>query len=526
MTSAPQSQPQPPRARASDGTSTPPANSAGGPATSATSATLSATAGATTTTTAGSSPASTRRSTILEGNAAERLAFVVELMRGTSVHTDPQALVNDYGERIAKIFQTRGFVSLSRRNMPEGVFRITRATAWEDQEIDPWRTPERLPVHSSGIFRELIYGDVPRIIRDPVLAPDDPARVYIGDHRCVVAIPHYDAGVATNMVIMLFPEPDAMDEENFAEWVWLSNLFGRATGSLVMARTLRETNAALDREMRAVAEMQLALLPRSLPKLAGVDFAAFYQTSKNAGGDYYDFFNLPGGKLGILIADVSGHGTPAAVLMAILHAIAHQSPRPDDNPAQMLAHLNRELCARYTGDNGIAAMFATAFYAIFDPATRRLDYASAGHPAPRLRIGFTLPSSNTTCTNAPSVGAAHASSAEDQGAVLALSSAHGLPLGVMDDAIYSGASVTLDPGDCVVFYTDGITEAWGPGTGAPGQARKREMFDEPRLDAVVARAHESAAALKNALLEAVNTFAAGVPPADDQTVLVMGLREG
>ena len=89
-----------------------------------------------------------------------------------------------------------------------------------------------------------------------------------------------------------------------------------------------------------------------------------------AGGDYYDFFPLPDDRWGILIADVSGHGTPAAVMMAITHSIAHAYPGPPHPPHELLDHVNRQLAARYTADNGT---FVTAFYAIFDPKSRDAD---------------------------------------------------------------------------------------------------------------------------------------------------------
>src|SRR5207253_1299364 len=103
--------------------------------------------------------------------------------------------------------------------------------------------------------------------------------------------------------------------------VWLSNLFGRATHNLVLAEELRQAYEAVDRELVAVADIQRSLLPAKLPKIPTMDLAAHYQTSRRAGGDYYDFFPLAEGKWGIIVADVSGHGTPAAVLMAITHCI-------------------------------------------------------------------------------------------------------------------------------------------------------------------------------------------------------------
>ena len=136
----------------------------------------------------------------------------------------------------------------------------------------------------------------------------------------------------------------------------------------------------LDSELKAVAEIQRSLLPLQLPHIPLLRLAASYQTSKRAGGDYYDFFRLPAddtvpadrAKWGVLIADVSGHGTPAAVLMAVTHAIAHGIERPLDAPSKLLGFVNDRLCDGYTSEN---AAFVTAFFGIYDPVNRTLEYS-------------------------------------------------------------------------------------------------------------------------------------------------------
>src|SRR5207244_2587168 len=130
------------------------------------------------------------------------------------------------------------------------------------------------------------------------------------------------------------------------ELVWLSNLFGRATNNLVLSEELQRAYQTLDRELKVVGQIQRSLLPARLPTIPTLDLATHYQPSQRAGGDYYDFFPLPAGKWGIFIADVSGHGTPAAVLMAVTHCIAHTHPGPPQPPAKVLDYLNRHLATR------------------------------------------------------------------------------------------------------------------------------------------------------------------------------------
>ena len=187
--------------------------------------------------------------------------------------------------------------------------------------------------------------------------------------------------------------------------------------------------AAVDHELQIVADIQRSLLPRAMPKVPTLDFAVNYQTSPR-GGDYYDFFEVPGGKLGIFLADASGHGTPATVMMAITHSIAHSFPGPPQPPGEMLAYLNTQLTSRYTVEND---SFVTAFYGIYDPATRVLNFALAGHNPPRWR--------------------------RSDGTVQSLGDNAGLPLGVQSGEHYPEASQKLAVGDTVLFYTDGVTEA-------------------------------------------------------------------
>src|SRR5262249_27059175 len=158
------------------------------------------------------------------------------------------------------------------------------------------------------LFARLIYGDEPVIIDDLAVDPNDPAAEYLEGHRSLAAIPMFDQGTALNMVVLLRKERAAFPPDEFPQMVWITNLFGRATNNLVLSDDLKRANRALDREMKAVGEIQRSLLPEKTPKISTLDLAAYYQPSQRAGGDYYDFFPLPKGKWGIVIADVSGHG--------------------------------------------------------------------------------------------------------------------------------------------------------------------------------------------------------------------------
>ena len=222
-----------------------------------------------------------------------------------------------------------------------------------------------------------------------------------------------------------------------------------------------------------------------MPRVKGLDLAAYYQTSTQAGGDYYDFFPLDDGRVGILIADVSGHGSPAAVMMAVTHAIAHTRDGEPAPPATVLEFINQRLTARYTS-NGT---FVTAFYAIYDPRDRSLRYSNAGHNPPIVRKG-------------------------DGSPTLRLDVDHGLPLGIDGDERYTDATVTLEPCDVLMIYTDGITEA--------RREADDEMFGLERLEQVLCACAADAQAVVASTVKAVNDFTDFAPATDDRT-LVVGL---
>lgn len=417
-----------------------------------------------------------------QGDWQLRLAQIVELVQEMSRQTDPQEMVRSYGERVRILLPSDRRISLSRRGLTAPKYRITRSTTWADN-INPWKEKDRLPLLEGGLIAKLIYGDQPQIIDNLDVPGDDPAAEYLTGHRSLMAIPMFDQGVALNMVILLRKEPAAFPKEELPQLVWLSNLFGRATSNLVLSDELQRAYQALDRELKAVGEIQRSLLPARLPKIPTLDLATYYQPSQRAGGDYYDFFPLPSGKWGIFIADVSGHGTPAAVLMAVTHCIAHTNPGPAQPPAHVLKYLNQHLATLYTSQN---ENFITAFYGIYSPADRTLTYACAGHNPPRLK----------RCQD---------------GTMMALDRAGGLPLGITSDVVYDEAVQQLQPGDQIVFYTDGVTEASNP---------EGKLFGTDRLDHVLENCALQASALLDSVLAAVEEFANGHPADDDRTLIV------
>ena len=414
-----------------------------------------------------------------------KLRLVVEMLREQSLQKDPQRLVEIFRQRSASTAGGEYLLSLSRRGLESPRYRITRHADWPIS-FNPWENQDRLPLLRGGVLGEAFYGDEPRIIGDLSIAADDPGYPYLRGARSILCLPQYDGGVALNMVVRMSREAHHFDPAKLPDALVISNLFGRATNGLVLANKLERANTELDYELEGVGQLQRFLLPQSLPDIDGLDIAASYQTATRAGGDYYDFFPLCDGRWGIIIADVSGHGAPAAVVMAIVRTILHTQQFHCRGAADVLHLLNRELsgrCGLHTGT------FVTAFYAVYDPTDRSLRYSCAGH-VPPLLIDRSL-------------------------RLRELDDAQSLPLAVQDGTDYPEARLELQPGYTMLLYTDGITEATAP-DGRP--------FDQNlMLEAASTKFHSAQAAI-DGVERALERFVGDTPQQDDRTLLALRVK--
>jgi sigma-B regulation protein RsbU (phosphoserine phosphatase) len=420
----------------------------------------------------------------------DELAIIDRTMKAISGVTDPEEFVTAYWKGIGELIGTTDYVSVSRRNVEPPGYLITRSSRFTE-DYNPWTQRDRLPRMSGGLLGEIAYANRPVIIDDlpSRLQSDDPAWFYLQGFQSLVALPQYDNGEGLNVTASLLPAGHEIDRAKIPIMHWQAGLFGRGTQNLVLRNQLADALKALDHELQIVGEMQRSLLPRDLPSIEGLDLAVCYQTSARAGGDYYDFFPLKSGEWGMFIADVSGHGTPAAVLMAIIHAIAHAHPGTHAPPTRLVRHLNDQLVRSYTRGAGT---FVTAFYAVLDPSTRSLTYCSAGHNPPRLVRG-------------------------DR--VLPLDQRRGVPMGIVDGQPYHQADVQLERDDLLLLYTDGVTEAPSPRReGMPS----RELFGVERLDRLLLDCRPcSAASCIERIHSEVAAFCENAPLADDQTLLAV-----
>ena len=235
------------------------------------------------------------------------------------------------------------------------------------------------------------------------------------------------------------------------------------------------------KQLEQAAEIQRGLLPVQAPEVSGVDLAGYNAACHTVGGDYYDFLPYADGRVGLLVGDVAGKGMPAALLMSSLQARVQVLFDDPENLAALVTRLNRIITSNCPSNR-----FITFFIGVLDPKTGNLTYVNAGHNPPLV---------------------AHA-----DGSVEKLEGT-GLILGILPVATYAQKTCNLAPGDAVLLFSDGVTEAVRPDAD--------EEFGEDRLAQSFSKLRDQDA---QSIIESVNQqvrdFTAGAPPADDITLVV------
>ncbi|MBV8551458.1 MAG: SpoIIE family protein phosphatase [Acidobacteriaceae bacterium] len=237
----------------------------------------------------------------------------------------------------------------------------------------------------------------------------------------------------------------------------------------------------LDRELERAAEIQRRLLPGKAPDVKGFDLAGYNAPCRTVGGDYYDFLRYPDERIGLFIADVSGKGMPAALLMCSLQARIQVLFQEPGRLREQVTRLNR-----ITAANCPVNCFITLFTAILDPATGRIEYCNAGHNPPLL---------------------IHKNDEVERLA------ASGLVVGVLGDATYEEGTCALERGDVLLLFSDGLTEACDPDSG--------QEFGEERLITLLKKERDQPSAkLIDSIRADVSLFAGAAAAADDITIVV------
>jgi serine phosphatase RsbU (regulator of sigma subunit)/anti-sigma regulatory factor (Ser/Thr protein kinase) len=271
----------------------------------------------------------------------------------------------------------------------------------------------------------------------------------------------------------------------------LESLAAQAAPAVRVGQLVREQEAEirsrerLEQELAVARLIQQNFLPRELPRPQGWGIAAEYLPAREVGGDFYDFIDLPGGRLGLVVGDVTDKGVPAALVMAATRSVLRASAQRLVDPGAVLERVNEHLCPDIPEN-----MFVTCLYGVLEPETGRLVFANAGHNLPVV--------------------------ARD-GEVSELR-ARGMPLGLMPGMSYEETEAVLEPGAHLLLYSDGLTEAHDP---------HREMFGSGRLSAAMAE-HGGAPGerLITELMSALAGFTGGSGEQEDDITLVAIRRSG
>jgi sigma-B regulation protein RsbU (phosphoserine phosphatase) len=243
---------------------------------------------------------------------------------------------------------------------------------------------------------------------------------------------------------------------------------------------VEQAERIMKRDLSQAAEIQRRILPETAPVVPGLQLAGFNAPCRTVGGDYYGFVNYPSGRVGLALADVSGKGMAAALMVMAFEARLRVLVEDTENPVTLLVRLNKITCANCPSNR-----FITFFFSVLDPASGNLAFANAGHNPPIV--------------------------VRTSGEVEMLDGG-GPVLGVLAIAPYSEQRAKLGPGDLLVVYSDGVTEA--------ANMAEEEFGEERLIEVLKRRRTESSDAIVSAVMESLNRFTSGAPQADDITLVV------
>ena len=270
----------------------------------------------------------------------------------------------------------------------------------------------------------------------------------------------------------------------------LAGSFNAMAAAVKRGREEAIARERLEQELEMARTIQEKLLPHRMPEVPGFEITGMSIPSQQVGGDYFDFLETESGRLGIAIADVSGKGISAALLMSNIQAGLRSQVITGGEVSEIAARLNN-LLVRSTDSH----MFATFFFGVLDRSRALFNSVNAGHNPPIML--------------------------RSDGLIERLE-AGGLVLGFLSDQHYHEQTTAIGPGDLLVLYTDGITEAAGP---SPERDSSNLFGEERLLDVLLAHRREEAAAIQAAVLRAISAHTAGLPQNDDITLVVIKRRE-
>jgi sigma-B regulation protein RsbU (phosphoserine phosphatase) len=413
---------------------------------------------------------------------AQTLTVLNEISREITSILDPDDLLERIGLSMKRVIDFQMFTIL-----------LWNETSDQLEHRFSTRYGERITRERNVTLGQGIIGTAAQQ-RIPILSPDvrrDPRYVMANpETRSELAAPLIYKG---NVIGVIDLEHTRVNYYNEDHQRTLSTLAAQVAISIANARLyqrIHEEEQRLERDLAMAREVQLRLLPAAPPKPERAQIAARFLPARSIGGDVYDFLDYGPGRTALAVGDVSGKAAPAALYAALVSGILRSLATQHLSPASLLAALNDQLQERK-----LAAQYVTMLMAVWDDATQTLTLANAGSVQPLFVTADTK-----SLTNALAVS------------TLQL---EGFPLGLFPDVTYEETVLPMQPGDMVIFFSDGIVDALNP---------QGEMFGDDRLVTLLHHhptAHRSAESAVEAILEAVTLFQAGSDHFDDETVVVL-----
>lgn len=425
---------------------------------------------------------------LVDTSGDARVAVYAEMIALLGQAERPSVVLELVLAGLQRLFAPRAFIRLTTRGLGPGEYRVLGLRNAGGKDIialhDPSDDTNGLPVLSGGFVADLIATPDPKLVHDLNARDDAVFADTFAKFRSVLVVPLHHSGGPVDWNLLFDPNPRGYTTDDLVEAMLRGNLMWSTVNNLAVLEALQDANAWIQSEVDHIAELQRSLLPEAVPDIPGLEVAATYETFDRAGGDYYDFIPIegdPAERWIIVMADAAGHGPSAAVVVAMVHALLHAYPGIPESPSEVLGFLNGHLKQRR-----VRFAFVTAWLGIYEPATRSLMFARAGHELPLLRRA--------------------------DGSVRELDKSHGFPLGVLDTVDAADARITLEPGDTVVLYTDGVTETRAPDDTPLGVGRLCEAL---------AACPGDPASVVAAINQAVQAHEGGRRPGDDQTVVAL-----
>ena len=409
---------------------------------------------------------------------ANQLSTLAEVTRSVVSILDLDELLTHVVDLIQEAFGYHHVqIFVIEKGARRAMFRAS--SGLETNEL--WRRVGRSTRLGEGIIGWVLeHGETylaPDVSRDPLYIPDDPR--HLTDIRSEIALPLKLEDSVLGVLDVQSNELNAFDSENQFILNALADTVASAVANARLYKQVQE-DARTATELEVARNIQIGFLPDHAPQPPGYEVAATWEPARQIGGDFYDFIPLADGRLGIVVADVADKGIPAALYMALSRTTMRLVSTRDPAPSIALQRVNTAIL-----DTTYSDLFVTIYYAILDPASHQVTYASGGH-------GLALQASEAGIT---------------------FLRGKGTVLGVLPTIAVEEHTTELAPGDYLIIYTDGVTDAVN---------EAMEDFGEKRLVATIRRHWGLAAqAMLERIHQGVRAWSGSAPPFDDFTLVVV-----